>query len=241
MSTPRTAKKLFILAILISVGMPASGQTHSHTQEQIIKAVQSHFSTIALQHGIKNIRVELLTQVDNKKKKCDRPYNIHIKDQKNLGKISIMAQCSSPQSASFSAQTRIKIYAYTPTARSDLLAGQSIQQQDIMLAEQLLTSWNSLVLSTENALGKNIKRAVKTGQPIMQKNIQPNILIKRGQSVLIIAKTNGISISAPGIAITAGTLDETITVKNSTTGKIITARIISSNEVSPLTATEQRK
>ncbi|OQS33868.1 flagella basal body P-ring formation protein FlgA [Chromobacterium haemolyticum] len=219
---------------MLSFSMPLHAKPSA--QEQITKAVQAHFAQIGLSHGVRNLRVEL--QIPTPEAICGKPYIVRINPQRNLGKVAFHAQCVDKPTATFSMQSRIKIYAPIPTAKHDLASGKPIQAQDLILAEQQLTSWNKLVLTPEHALDKSLRRRVRAGQPILQKSLRSTILVKRGQSVQIKASMGGIMISAPAVAITAGALGDMITIKNSTTGKTLSAHVTAAGEVTPLAATE---
>jgi flagella basal body P-ring formation protein FlgA len=95
-----------------------------------------------------------------------------------------------------------------------------------------LTNLRSAYLSdTHLAVNLVLKRRINRGDIISVNNLSKPILIKKGDSVIILAKTNGFQISMKGTALVNGSKGDKIKVKNVRTKKIIQATVFDKHTV----------
>ena len=80
-------------------------------------------------------------------------------------------------------------------------------------------------------LGLQAKRTVRPGQVIYASSISKPVLVKRGNKVLIVAKSPTIEITCPGVAVENGRLGDFVRVKNVQTKRVIIARVRDSHTV----------
>ena len=76
--------------------------------------------------------------------------------------------------------------------------------------------------------GGRLKRRLSKGGVISPRNI---CLVCKGEAVTIIAKSDGFTIKTKGSALSDGSIDQEVRIKNSGSGRIINARVVSINKV----------
>lgn len=75
-------------------------------------------------------------------------------------------------------------------------------------------------------LGLAVKRQLAPGTAITDSMLEKPILIKRGQTIRIVAQTGHITVSAPGIALQNGSQGQFIRVQNINSKKMITGQVV---------------
>lgn len=74
-------------------------------------------------------------------------------------------------------------------------------------------------------LGQSPKRTIVAGQPLMEADFGPPIMVPKGATVVIMVESPGISLAAQGIALGAGGRDDVIQVINPLSRAVVAARI----------------
>ena len=77
------------------------------------------------------------------------------------------------------------------------------------------------VTRSENLVGKRLKHALMAGRVITPSMLKADIMIRRGQSVTILARYEGVSIRMMGKALTDGTENQRIRVENSDSKRVV--------------------
>jgi len=128
---------------------------------------------------------------------------------------------------------RAKVMARVVVMAADVRAGQAIADSDLALEPREVTAIPDAVSDTDGAVGLTSKRSLQLGQVLTQHVLLTPLLVARGQSVAIQARSGGVSVSMAGEALDAGRLRDVIRVRNSASGKVIRARVIDSGMVEP--------
>lgn len=82
-----------------------------------------------------------------------------------------------------------------------------------------------------NLAGRRLKRALSAGTPLTADVLVPDVLVKRGQQVTLLASSGPFEIRAQGQALTDGTEHERIRVQNVTSRKIVEGVVENSSTV----------
>ncbi|MCA1796765.1 MAG: flagellar basal body P-ring formation chaperone FlgA, partial [Geobacteraceae bacterium] len=100
-------------------------------------------------------------------------------------------------------------------ASSRIRRGSKIQPDDVDLVRCDITDTDEPVFSLAEAVGMELSRSVRGGDPIERRHLQPPVVIERRAYVKIIAERGPMRIEATGTALEDGRLGETIRVRNS--------------------------
>ena len=90
---------------------------------------------------------------------------------------------------------------------------------------------HNVLTSTQNVVGKRLKHALKADTVLLANMVEEPPLIKRGDTVTILAESSTLLVTALGVAQTKGGLGDQIRVKNCMNKKEIIARIVNASTV----------
>lgn len=132
---------------------------------------------------------------------------------------------------------RASLEATVLVTANPLAANRAIAETDLNRQRRTLGNPEDALTDPAEAIGKASRRALRAGQAIERRTLVEALLIQRGDTVQIVARNAGIVATMPGEAQAPGRRDEVIPVRNTQTGKLIRARVVTSGEVEPLSTT----
>lgn len=113
-----------------------------------------------------------------------------------------------------------------------LARGQPVTDQDVETRVQRVPGLASEYMKTAGELrGKRLKRALPAGTLLGPTLFEPEILIHRGQQVMVVARISGIEVRTQAIAMGDGAASSRIQVKNLNSAKVVEGWVDSSTVV----------
>ena len=149
------------------------------------------------------------------------------------GMTSITARCRIEgrivKSLNFT--VRIRIYDVVLTAAHDLIHDKKINLSDFR-EEEIAIDGRSDYIKDFNQI-KNLVPSflIRSGSPVTINMFRSAMVIQTNQPVRLLIRYHGLEVSAKGIAMNRGRIGEMIRVKNESSGKIITGKIIDEQTV----------
>jgi flagella basal body P-ring formation protein FlgA len=126
-------------------------------------------------------------------------------------------------------QVRVEVRLVLPVmvASRDLPKGHEIQPQDLQGKEmEIHRLFRDFTVTPSTLLARKTTRRIRAGQILTPDQLQAQILVKKGDIVVIRAGSSDFSASMQGIAQQDGTQGDGVKVKNSSSGKIIQGWVI---------------
>ena len=154
----------------------------------------------------------------------------HISDDLLRGK-SVQKQL---QQQSWSLFVPIKIAAWQAVAvlTRDLSRGDIVQNSDLTLREiQLPNTPQHYFSNLGDAVGQQATHHLRTGDALQTRQLQQPKWIRRGDEVMIIASSKGVSAKMMGTAMSDGKKHQQIQVRNQQSQRIIKAKVIGPGKV----------
>ena len=133
------------------------------------------------------------------------------------------------RTVSFSAN--IKVYDNVLVANHDLRIEVPVTASDFRTVEVAIDGRNEYIKDTAEVEGLVPHRFIRAGQPVTKSYFQQPVAVNTGQRVNIIINYRGIKASAKGIIMTRGRIGSIVKVKNESSEKILSARVIDANTV----------
>ena len=133
------------------------------------------------------------------------------------------------RTVSFSAN--IKVYDSVLVANHDLRIEVPVTAADFRTEEIAIDGRNEYVKDTAEVEGLVPHRFIRAGLPVTKAYFQQPVAVNTGQRVNIIINYRGIKASAKGIIMTRGRIGSIVKVKNESSEKILSARVIDANTV----------
>lgn len=113
-----------------------------------------------------------------------------------------------------------------PTPAATIYPGEIIRDDMLRDASLPDSAPATAVLSRDRLVGKVARRTLMAGQPIAYAWVSDPQALANGALVQIVFEQGGISISAPGQAMHAGSVGEAVRVRNVDSGLVVTGTIL---------------
>ena len=126
------------------------------------------------------------------------------------------------------------IHAYVPvlTASRPLAKDTVLAASDITLRKREISRYRSGVFKDKQQLiGMVLKRPLADGSVITPRQVMPKRLVRRGEPVIIMAKTGGMTVRVQGKALMDGHNGQMIQVRNTRSGRKLQAEVIATATV----------
>jgi flagella basal body P-ring formation protein FlgA len=148
-----------------------------------------------------------------------------------LGKTTIGVRCLGPNVWNVLVPIEISVTgSYVTTARA-ILAGKAIQNEDLhVLSGDISNLPTGVVADPANALGKTLRNSLAAGQLLRSDQLISPLAIRQGQSVRIISKGPGFSVSGEGKALTNAAEGQNVQVRT-TSGQTVSGTAHSDGSV----------
>ncbi len=149
-----------------------------------------------------------------------------------VGRVTVRVSCegSTPWTVFVPAQVRIfrpVVVVKTPLRRDSIIGA-----GDVALVEQDVSLLNrGYVAEVEQVIGRKLTRATRTDQVLTPAMLQLAEAVRRGDQVVISARSGGINVRMQGEALSGGTLGQQISVRNLTSQRVIRARVAGPGQV----------
>lgn len=232
------AKSLSLLFLGLSL-IAANKALSSIGSEDIIAAIKpfmaQHLAQLSADFG-ESSRVEYdVKSLDPRLAlaDCPTPLNIEKKSANRIGRINLNVSC--PQQKRWSIYVPIEVNLFKPVVVSiaPIAKGTTIEPHHLELREMNVGKLNGTYFSDDsNIIGMQAKRPIKADKPLIAQHLEPPVIIKRGESVLITAQTAGLVVKIPAIALRDGRKGQQISVKNKQSNRIVDAIVRAPGQVS---------
>ena len=126
---------------------------------------------------------------------------------------------------------RVNIYDVVLTATHDLMYDKTFTESDFRQDEVIVDGRNDYIKDFSVIKSLVPSRIIRAGSPVTFNMFRSPMVIQTNQPVRLRIKYHGIEVSAKGVAMMRGRVGEMIRVKNESSGKIITGKVIDENTV----------
>ena len=126
---------------------------------------------------------------------------------------------------------KVKVYDAVLVANHDLRIEVPVGAADFHTAEVAIDGRNEYVKDIDKINGLVPHRFIRAGSPVTLSYFQQPVAVNSGQHVNIIVKYRGIVVTAKGIVMTRGRIGSLVKVRNETSEKILTAKVIDAHTV----------
>jgi len=126
---------------------------------------------------------------------------------------------------------RVKQYATVAVAAADIRRGEPIGNGGFVLEETVVTGIDGYFCDAGSLAGRQMKRSVRAGMVLTERNTEPIPIISRGDKIIMKACIGSVLVTAEGVAREDGGLNEIIRVYIQTTKKTIEGRVVDNKTV----------
>lgn len=224
-------KKTFFLLLIMQSVLAADDlfEDHQHIKQQAVSFLTSKLDSLGHEYSIQILNIDHRLKV----KKCPSPIEVNLAAGViKAGKNTLNVHCNSGTSWRIFMSANIKLFGYAITAKTPLRKGHQIQKNDLELKKTELTNLRFPYLKDANqAVNYVLKKRLNRGDIVSVNNLSKPILIKKGDSIEILATNKGFQISMKGVALKSGSKGDKITAKNLKTRRTIQGIILDKHTV----------
>lgn len=154
---------------------------------------------------------------------CSAPLEALLPNSSSPGaKVTVGVRCTAPAPWTIYVPVTTEIEAPILVLRRALPRRSPVDSADVELQTRRLPGTESgFINDTGNLQGRRLKRALPAGSPLTADVLVPDVLVRRGQQVTLLASGGPFEIRAQGQALSDGTERERIRVQNVTSRKIV--------------------
>ncbi|MBL4911283.1 MAG: flagellar basal body P-ring formation protein FlgA [Alteromonadaceae bacterium] len=162
-------------------------------------------------------------------KPCDQPLKITPPKTYKSRNINIKISCESIESWRVFVTAKISKVVPVVVAQRYIAKGSPLSGENLtVILKETYTIRSEYFTTLTELMSVKATRSISKGKTITRKNI---CLVCKGEQVIIKASANNFNIQTSGIALMNGIKNQTIKVKNSRSGRVISAKIKTSTQV----------
>ena len=110
-----------------------------------------------------------------------------------LGPVSVGVRCAQPSAWTLYVRLDVSTRATLPVLTDNLPRGTVISERDLTLVERTITNaTDAVILDPQQAIGLELVRPASAGSTLRHSQLRPPQLIARGQTVTLIAGSEGL-------------------------------------------------
>jgi flagella basal body P-ring formation protein FlgA len=164
---------------------------------------------------------------------CQGKLRVDPLDTHSFNRMRFAAVCDDTPSWRDERVVRGTVSAVVVVAAEAITAGRPIAAGDLKLERRDIRSIMDAVSDVEDVIGRASRHPLRNGDAIAQSALLEPLLVKRGSLVNITARAAGVEAQVTGEVLEPGHRNEIVRVRNTASGKIIRARVVSEDTVEP--------
>jgi flagella basal body P-ring formation protein FlgA len=227
-----------ILAIpVLSAALPAlavQSTSAPSIASQVEEAARAQLEQQAEAARLLEPRFELTVVPPRVPAACPGPVEVEALDTRQATRMRFAVRCPQAGSSRLEYIVRARISASVVLTAAPIAANELITDAHITVGQRDITSIADPVVAPVDAVGQTSRRSLRAGDVLRNSSLTAPVLVKRGDSVVMIARIEGIEVSTAGEALDAGARGALVRVKNSTSGQTVRMRVVAQGTVEPV-------
>lgn len=220
-------------ALLLCIALPAVGQTAPEREVEPLDSLREAARAF-LESEAAQMQGEIevsIGRIDPRLRlaRCDRPIEgFWPRGGRKMGSVTVGVRCDGEVSWSIYVRAKLAVYETVVATSRPLNRGGRVAASDVELLREDVTRLSSgYYTRTEDVVGMEVRRSVRAGMVLNRSLVKAPIMIKRGETVVIIADTGSVQVRMEGKALDAGAKGEIIEVLNRSSKQRLEAEVVS--------------
>lgn len=222
--------KIFITFSILQLVWLTSAKAEAISHEQI-KAFAKQYVENNLPSHAQGKRIVTPADIDPRItiKPCSEPLQANIPENYRTRNVNVKIFCSGSNPWYIYLPVKVSTEIPVLVAKTKIAKGTVLDQDNVAVIWKLLHQTRGEVIDDASSVyGAKSKRSLIQGAVITKKMF---CVVCKGDTVTIMAKSDSLMIKTQGIAQTSGVVGQQIRVKNKRSGRSITARVNTINQV----------
>ncbi|QDV98352.1 flagellar basal body P-ring formation protein FlgA [Pseudomonas sp. ATCC 43928] len=164
---------------------------------------------------------------------CDKELTATLESPaRPLGRVTVKVRCEGASPWTVFVPAQVKLFRDIVTTTRPLKRTGIIEPQDVTLRERDISLINQgFLTSVDQAIGQKLTRPMVADQIITLVHLEQAEVVRKGDQVVITARSGTLSVRMPGEALSNGGLSEQIRVKNLNSQRVIKAQVTAPGQV----------
>lgn len=226
----RVTYLVFFLLLLFSFPLLSKADVQHQSHDAIRAAVRDY-----VQHELGSEAKLEMVRLDRRLKlhRCDQPLRIFWPPgSRKSGSISVGVACDDGKPWKIYAQSRISLLRRIVVLNRPLMRGDQLTAGDISFEERDISRLNGrYVEDIEHLIGFAAASSLNANTVLRVNMFKAPKLVKRGQTVMVLAGSPGFEVRVSGKALADGSAGDRVRVKNTRSKKIIEGRVLQNGDV----------
>lgn len=222
--------KIFITFSLLQLVWPLSANAKSISHEEI-KAFAKQYVEKNLPSISQGKRIVTPADIDPRItiKSCSEPLQANIPENYRTRNVNVKIFCSGSDPWYIYLPVKVSTEVPVLVAQTKIVKGTVLDNENVAVEWKPLHQTRGEVIDDASSVyGAKSKRSLIQGTVITKKMF---CVVCKGDTVTIMAKSDSLVIKTQGIAQTSGVIGQQIRVKNTRSGRSVTARVNTVNQV----------
>ncbi len=164
---------------------------------------------------------------------CDKELTVTLESPaRPLGRVTVKVRCDGASPWTVFVPAQVKLFRDIVTTTRPLKRTGIIEPQDVTLRERDISLINQgFLTSVDQAIGQKLTRPMVADQIITLVHLEQAEVVRKGDQVVITARSGTLSVRMPGEALSNGGMSEQIRVKNLNSQRVIKAQVTAPGQV----------
>ena len=228
------------LALTCLLGAVASARADAFTSPEQLIGVTQGFLEFTVEDYLATSQTEgrYEVQVNNLDPRlrlahCDKDLTASLESPaRPLGRVIVRVRCEGLTPWTIFVPAQVKLFREVVTVNHPLKRGTVVDYADVTLRERDVSQINQGYLTAlELAVGQTLLRPMVSDQLLTLTHLEQAAAVRKGDHVVISARSGSLSVRMPGEALSDGGLSEQIRVKNLNSKRVVKARITAPGQV----------
>ncbi|MGG5290886.1 flagellar basal body P-ring formation chaperone FlgA [Pseudomonas shirazensis] len=164
---------------------------------------------------------------------CSQPLDASLESPAQpLGRVTVRVRCDSAAPWTVFVPAQVRLFREVVVMARPLKRESVVSEDDVTLRERDVGTLSQGFLgSLDQALGMKLMRPVVLDQVLTPQHLEQAELIRKGDQVVIVARSGTLSVRMPGEALSKGGFSEQIRVRNLNSKRVVKARVTGPGQV----------
>lgn len=164
---------------------------------------------------------------------CAHPVSVEPLDTRFVTRMRWAVICADSPGWRREVAVKARVSAQVLVMTDDVALGQPVAADRLRLERRDVSATPDALSDAEAVVGRTGRNTLHAGQMLAKRLLQAPVLVQRGQAVGIQATQAGIAVTVSGEALDSGREGDVVRVRNTRSGKVIRARVLSAEVVEP--------
>ncbi|WP_459748276.1 flagellar basal body P-ring formation chaperone FlgA [Pseudomonas sp. 3A(2025)] len=163
---------------------------------------------------------------------CDKDLTATLESPRPVGRVTVKVRCEGSNPWTVYVPAQVQLFRNVVIATRPLKRDTVITEDDIAVRERDIgTLGMGFLPSTDLAIGQKLVRPAVVDQVLSPTFMEQPAMVRKGDHVVIVARSPSLAVRMPGEALSDGGLNEQIRVRNLNSKRVIKANVTGPGQV----------